>query len=571
MKALPVLVIAVVQGWLLYGLHYSLEHKTWPSTDNRWLLALYAVVVFVPVALEIFAARLRERLTWMLAAAIAVFAGALGAYTGGMADAPNPGRFDFPLLFALYGALFVAWFIALPFAQARARRGNWKVLYPDLFEFSWQNALLLAEANVFTGVFWTLLSLWALLFKVVDVSFFSELFTKPAFVYPVTSIVFGYAICLIESHEKIVITLRRHLLGVFSWLLPLVALIAVLFLLALPFTGLSPLWKTGYATTLMLWLQLLLVHFLNSAYEDGQGEPRYPAWLKLAVRIAVLTLPVYAALCAYSLGLRVEQHGWTVSRVWGGIVTFLAALYAIGYAAAALRRSPWMGRVAPVNIGMAAVVAAVLLLAVSPILDPKRLSVESQLGRLRAGRIAAAKFDYDYLRFEAGRYGRDALAELSKSADKEIAGLASASLAKTARYSPQPGVPPQLLASRIELYPAGASLDPALVAYLQDAVKTRAWEHPSCLTQLKQPACLMFALDLNGDGVPEILTFNAFPQAVYSKAGGQWKKIGNLAGGSHANTPQIAALIRQSKINVEPSVWRDVSVGEARFVLQRTP
>jgi len=32
MAAIPILVIAVVQGWLLYGLHYSLDHKTWPAT-----------------------------------------------------------------------------------------------------------------------------------------------------------------------------------------------------------------------------------------------------------------------------------------------------------------------------------------------------------------------------------------------------------------------------------------------------------------------------------------------------------------------------------------------------------
>jgi hypothetical protein len=569
MAAIPILVIAVVQGWLLYGLHYSLEHKTWPSTETSWLLALYAIALFVPVALEIFAARLRERLTWVLAAAIAAFTGGLSAYAGWVVDAPNPDRFNFPLLFALYGALFVAWLIALPFAQAWAQRGTWRVSYPDLFEFSWQNALLLAEAGVFTGVFWTLLVLWGALFKVVNISFFSELFAKPAFVYPITSIAFGYAIYLIESHEKIVVTLRRHLLGVFSWLLPLVAFIAVLFLLALPFTGLQPLWNTGRASSLMLWLQFLFIHFLNSAYEDGQSEPRYPAWLKLAVRIAVFALPIYAALCVYSLGLRVEQHGWTVARVWGAIATFIAALYGIGYAAAALRRSPWMGRVAPVNVGMAAVVAGVLLLATSPILDPKRLSVASQAERLRAGSISAAKFDYDYLRFDLGRYGKDALAELSRSPDKEIAGLASASLAKTARRG-QPSVPPELLVSRIELYPEGAVLDPALINYLEAAVKTRQWDHPSCLNQAKQPACLMFALDLNGDGQPEILTFNSHPQAVYSKVEGQWKKIGNLVG-SGVSAQQIGALIRQSNIKVEPTEWRDVSVGEMRFTLHRAP
>src|SRR6266581_495676 len=559
MAAIPILVIAVAQGWLLYGLHYSLEHKTWPATETSWLFAFYAVALFVPVALEIFAARLRERLTWALAAAIAAFAGGLGAYTGWVVDAPISDRFSFPVLFALYGALLVAWVIALPFAQAWARRGTWRVSYPDLFEFSWQNALLLAEAGLFTGVFWLLLILWGALFKVVNIAFF----------YPITSIAFGYAIYLIESHEKIVVTLRRHLLGVFGWLLPLVALIAVLFLLVLPFTGLQPLWKTGHASTLMLWLQFVFIHFLNSAYEDGQSEPRYPAWLKQAARLAVFALPIYAALCAYSLGLRVEQHGWTVARVWAAIATFIAALYGIGYAAAALRRSPWMGRMASVNVGMAAVVAGVLLLATSPILDPKRISAASQAERLRAGSVSADKFDYDYLRFDLGRYGKNVLAELSKDSNKEIAQLASASLAKTRKYG-QPGVPRELLASRIELFPAGAALDPAFIKYLEDAVTAQQWEHPSCLSQANQRACLMVALDLNGDGQPEILTFNTHPQTVYSKVDGQWKKIGILVSRG-ARPERIGALIRQSSIKVEPTPWRDVSVGEVRFTLQRTP
>src|SRR5438876_6744501 len=213
-----------------------------------------------------------------------------------------------------------------------------------------------------------------------------------------------------------------------------------------------------------------------------------------------------------------------------------------------------MGRMASVNVGMAAVVAGVLLLATSPILDPKRISAASQAERLRTGSVSAEKFDYDYLRFDLGRYGRNVLTELSKNSSKEIAALASASLAKTTKYS-QRGVPPELLASRIELFPAGAALDPAFIRYLEDAVTTQQWEHPSCLSQANQPACLMLALDLNGDGQPEILTFNTHPQAVYSKVEGRWKKIGNLVG-SGARPERIGALIRQSSIKVEPTVWR---------------
>ncbi|HKA41108.1 MAG TPA: DUF4153 domain-containing protein [Burkholderiales bacterium] len=562
MAAIPILVIAVVQGWLLYGLHYSLEHKTWPATEPGWLVACYAIALFVPVSLQIFAGRLRERLTWLLAGGIAFIAGGLGGYGGWVAEP------EFGLLLTLYGALLLAWFIALPFVQARARRGTWRVSYPDLFEFSWQNALLLAEASLFTGVFWLLLFLWGALFKVIEISFFAELFNKPAFIYPVTSIAFGYAIYLIESHEKIVITLRRHLLGVFSWLLPLVALIAALFLLALPFTGLQPLWKTGHATALMLWLQVFFIHFLNSAYEDGQAEPRYPGWLKLVLRLAIFALPIYAALCAYSLGLRVDQHGWTVSRVWAAIGTFIAALYGVGYAAAALRRSPWMARMAPINVGLAAVVAGVLLLAISPILDPKRISSRSQVERLRSGAVAPAKFDYDYLHFELGRYGKDALAMLAKDPSKEVAELAAAALDKARRYG-SASMTPEMMASRIHLHPAGTAIDPAFVKYLERAVREQRWQHPSCLSQIREEPCLMVALDLNADGSPEILTLGSYPQTVYGRVEGQWKMVGTLAG--PANRQQAEAAIRQARVKGIPPLWLDVTVGDVRYTMQNVP
>jgi hypothetical protein len=566
MKAIPILVIAVVQGWLLYGLHYSLEHKSWPSTDTSALLALYALALFVPVALEIFASRLRQPFTWMVAATIAVVAGGLGAYTGWVAGPPGAGRFSFALVFALYAALFAAWFHALPFAQARARRGSWKFLYSDLFEFSWQNALLLAEAALFTGIFWMMLGLWAALFRVVEIKFFAELFSQPAFIYPVTSIAFGYAIYLIESHERIVVTLRRHLLGVFSWLLPLIALIAFMFVLALPFTGLQPLWKTGLASSLMLWLQFLFIYFLNAAYEDGQSEPRYPAWLKLAVRVATFALPVYAALCAYSLGLRVEQYGWTVARAWGAIGTFIMAAYAIGYAVAALRRSPWMGRIAPINVAIALMLIIVLLLATSPLLDPRRVAADSQVARLRAGTVTAAKFDYDYLRFELGRYGKDALAELARDANQEIAGLAAAALAKTQRHG-EAGVPAEMIATRIELMPAGARLDPDFIQFLQAGAREKPSEHPRCLTQAKQDACLMLALDLNGDGRAEILTLNSYPNVVYSRVDGKWKGVAVLTGPLVKREP-LEKAIGQGRVKAAPAPWQDLRIGDERYAVE---
>jgi hypothetical protein len=333
----------------------------------------------------------------------------------------------------------------------------------------------------------------------------------------------------------------------------------------LPFTGLKPLWDTGRASMLMLWLQVALIVFLNSAYQDGQAEPRYPQWLKLVLRGAVLTLPIYAALCAYSLGLRVEQHGWTVSRVWGAIAIAIAALYGIGYAAAALRRSPWMALVARVNVGIAVVTAVVLLLAVSPILDPKRLSADSQAARIRSGTVIPAKFDYDYLRFDLEGYGKNVLAELAKDPNRQMAALASASLAKESRYArPRPV---EFAASRIELHPAGAALDPAFVQYLEADVKSNQHAHPACLTRSTEQKCFLVALDLNGDGQPEIMAINTYPKTVYSKVDGSWKKIGVLTGKS-LMPKQLETLVRESQFKAAPHPWSDLGIGEHRFSVQ---
>jgi hypothetical protein len=567
MGAIRILAIAVFQGGVLWFLHHALDAKAWPATDGHWLLGLYAVAIFVPTALEIMANRLQSRATWLLAAAMALVAGALGAYAGWVTDVPSSERFRFEVLVGIYGALFGAWFIVLPFAQAWARRGTWRVAYPDLFELSWQNALLLLEAAVFTGVFWLLLLLWAQLFKVLDINFFAELFERPAFAYPASAVVFGYAIHLIESHERIVITLRRHLLGVFSWLLPLVALVAVLFMAALPFTGLEPLWRTGRATFLMLCLQFTFIHFINSAYEDGQTEPRYPGSLKLVLRLAVLTLPIYAALCAYSLGLRVEQYGWTVSRVWAAIATAIATVYAIGYAAAALRRGAWMCAIPRVNIGMAAVVAALLVAATSPILDPRRLSAESQAARLRSGSVTAVKFDYDYLRFQLGRYGNDLLAELAKGRD-DAAARASATLAKPHRYADARTAPPEDVASRIELHPGGVALDPAFLAYLKKDMGERPWENPSCLIREHQERCVMLALDLNEDGRPEFILVSGYVRWVYAEEKGHWRRVGVLSSaGSHRHA--LEPSVRAGRISTTPSLWRDVVIGRERYTIQR--
>ena len=52
------------------------------------------------------------------------------------------------------------------------------------FTNAWRNKLMLAEAVLFTGLFWLLLFLWQALFHLLGIDYFRNLFEEPIFIYP---------------------------------------------------------------------------------------------------------------------------------------------------------------------------------------------------------------------------------------------------------------------------------------------------------------------------------------------------------------------------------------------------
>jgi len=564
------LLVALLQGIALYGLHLAVDGRTWPATDARWLFPLYAIFTLVPLFLHMDPAHLRHPLVLRAAAALTALLAMLGAYAGSTVLASLRWR-DSGIAFAFGLSMAVFWWALTPFLQAGARSGRFRATppYGELFETGWQNTLVVVQAGLFTGLFWALLWLWAELFDVVGVRFFEQLFQEPAFAYPVTSVTFGYAVSLAQSRENFVLLLRRHFFGVLAWLLPLVALIATAFLLTLPATGLAPLWKTGHATFLMLWLQVFLLFFLNAAYQDGGQPPSYPHWLLGGLRVAVLAVPVYASLCAYSLSLRIAQHGLSVDRIWASLFTAVIALYALGYAYAAFREGPWMGAIGRVNTAMAWVVVALIVAVNSPLLEPKRLAAADQLSRLLDGRVPAARFDYDYLRFDLGVFGDRALQRLAAGPAghpeaSEIKRLASATLAKTDRWGLP--APPIDLAAHIEVLPRGASLDPELITYFRQQADSAAGAGLVC-RRISGVACVVVVVDLDGDGVSEVASVSGYPMNVYARSPAGWRRVGELRGDVYAGAPGWLDSVRATAPRAVPSRWHTLELGGRRLHL----
>jgi hypothetical protein len=561
------LAAALLQGLLLNWLHTRIQAELWPATALPWLGALYAVGVAVPITLHLLSEHWRQAFLWWALAAGGAVLFFFGWHFGAQVNNPLSGQpvgeddaVPFALRIVLLGLLF------LPFLRARLVSGRWRCEYGQLFTLAWQNVLALAEAALFTGVLWLLLLLWSQLFSMLGIDFFEQLFEWPGFAYPFTAVAFGVALHLVGSVERIVTVVREQLLGLLKWLLPVVALILALFaptlLLKLPdlvFSG-----QHAIGAVWLLWLLAVVVLLINAAYQDGGGQP-YPERLAAALRFVVPAMPVVAAAALYSLGVRVTEYGITVERVFALVVATAAAAYALGYTLAAVRRGPWMQGIERVNVGVAIALILVIALTLTPIASPQRLSARSQTARALDGagdsdtRDSALK----YLRFNAGRYGTRELEKLARrdggSVDSKLRDHAVRVLNLEGRWQREKSTPEEILA-RIDVFPRGRALDPALRQALHAAIESDPRVPRGALGK-----STLFALfiDLNGDGAEECLVGHSSYFMIFTPRDQRWLAAGTgFTEGKKDDEAAIAALAVGNYAPL-PSSWSDVRIGDA--------
>ncbi|CAN5377449.1 DUF4153 domain-containing protein [soil metagenome] len=511
------LATGLAQGLLLYGLYQADKSKVWPATQREVYAALLLVVLFAPfvVLAGVSALRWRTLATWKgVAALVAAGLGAYGVWSGdpGARGVDGLGPLTF---FAVAALIFIGHHLVQPADMERRRIAR----FPTYFDVTWKHGVQGALSLGFTGAFWLLLFLAAALFKLIGVDAIDKLIKHEAFAFPATAVMFAAAVQLTDVRANLVRGVRTVALTLLAWLLPLMALIAAAFLLTLPFTGLEPLWKTRSATAILLTADAFLILLTNAAYQDGTETTAVV--LKWAARLAGVLLVPITVLAAYGLSLRIGQYGLSPDRIIAAACVLVAAGYAIGYAIAAVRPGDWMRTLEPTNIAMAFVVIVVLLALCTPVADPRRLSVNDQVARLHAGKVKPETFDYQFLRFDAGRAGRTALARLKADPNAEIARRARAAGSQTERaYAVAPEPPKQ--PPKITFYPKGAQ-PPEGFLVSKDAAR-----FGDCLSGVVE--CDARLLDLTGDGRPEVLVSTGSIIETYGAgADGVWRKLGSFS------------------------------------------
>lgn len=576
-----ILVAAVVQGWALYGLHIALVNDWWPANQQSTLLALYTLAVFIPTTVQLLAEHHRQRQFWPLIAALTLAFGYFGWHHGSISAAEFVARESLGGT-AVAVTLIVLWLMALPFVANRLREKRWIADYASFFSTAWHNKLLLAEAAVFTIVFWLLLGLWATLFRLLGIDFFLELFREPVFIYPVTAIVFGFALYLIGSAERFVSVVLEQILGLFKWLAVVAGLIVVLFSIALLFKlpGLLESGTRAIGAAWLLWLLAVMILLLNAAYRDGSNPHPYPGLLATALRYVVPAMVLVAIVAFYALGVRIAGYGLTTERFWALIVVLAGLVYAGGYAVAAFRSGPWMAGVGKVNVGVALGLIASLALTLTPLLSPYRLAANSQYERiLEEGGEASTTTPYQSdsyrtLRFGLGKYGRTRLEELAKLEDHpdatQIRERATAVLAANDQWA----IPVESVdLERLQVYPAGRSLDPALLAALTSGANPQSLPPretlPSC--GVPESQCAGLYVDLDADSKEEFVLFSPYIAWVYVQDGNTWRRE-NASFNIGGETKVLLDALAAGDFGTEPGRYRDLRIGNRMFeIIGATP
>lgn len=365
-------------------------------------------------------------------------------------------------------SLVLAIAIAAPLFQAGRASGFRETPYAEVHDHGWTNVVLWGASCLFVGIVFALAWLIAALFDLIGIEFLERWLQKDWFWRPLAGLAFGTGLALLREHEGIVRTIQTIVTLVLGVLAPVLAAGLALFLLALPFTGLQPLWDATKATTPILLFcavgALILVNAVIGNRPDDESRA-------LVVRVAAIVLGVVmlplAAIAAVATGLRIDQYGFTPERLWGLTFVVIATAVGLAYLVSAVRgRLDWAQHVRPANLKLAFAVCGVALVLATPLLSFNAISTRDQIARLESGKVKPDQFDWAALAFDFGEPGRAALKRLAASGPAAVRTIAADTLKKERRWDvadkPDPVGERAALDRRLRVLPGPVALPDGL-------------------------------------------------------------------------------------------------------------
>lgn len=403
--------VGLTQGILLALLYAAGQKMLWPATQPGLFVPILLITLFTPFIWLQGITHLRLKTLGMWTVCVILVLAGLGYYSVFRQQLPLEEASLLLIPQKLISFTIIAFIIAQSLVLSGDQDRRWIANYPTYFDIAWKVMVQLIFAALFVLGLWIILKLGASLFSAIGLLFFKELISHYWFAIPVTTLAISMALHVTDVNVSIVRGIRTLNLILLSWLLPIMASIAAIFLISLCVTGINLLWKTGYAASLLLFATSLLIVLINAVYQDGNRLNNLSrAWRIMTLMACGLLMPLLA-LAIYALKIRVQQYGWTVNRIEAAACMLILACYAFGYAMA-IWSHPWLKRLEICNVLTAYFMLLLYLAVFSPLADPARLAVASQIARLTSGKVTSEQFDFSMLRLQGLRYGQTALVKL---------------------------------------------------------------------------------------------------------------------------------------------------------------
>lgn len=552
------LTIAVIQGLTLLALYQAYQFKVWPSQSPVFAYPLLAVTVLLPVGLQLALTHANVRLLVQLSVGCSVLIVLLAGYLGFQATPINAFKTD---ALNVRGLLTggVASFIALIFVQQLS--SGTERTYGQLLLFSWRNLLMGIFAVLFVGLFFLMLLLWSALFAQIGIQIFKDVFFEAWFLIPTLTIAFSVGLAVFKELTGIIDQIWRLVRALVRLLLPLILAVSVLFSASLPFTGLDVLWATNLGTGLLLAIAFVILFYLNIVYQDGVSDRAYPELIHRWITVSLPVVIILSLLSLVGLFARLDQYGWTVTRYWAGFIWIFLTLFSVSYTWMIWKLGwRWPEGLAACNTRIAVLVLAGLLLANSPLLDFRKLSLASQMARLERGDVTLDTFDFFYVRQELARPGYLEIEKIKASLGEDDAHL----LAKI--ESPRRFPNPSASASWV-YHPADLVMPEALV-------EAMIGSSLSPLSPEKKVSVFVVKIDMNEDGRSDYAFIpleerELWRAAVYTDSGGTWRAkplVANQTLNDDADSSAWSAdTIDDSVPRLRAAPFKDLIIGETVF------
>ncbi|CAH3233400.1 hypothetical protein AI2602V1_0330 [Citrobacter freundii] len=554
---LGMIFIGLLQGALCYLLMtYLVPH------NDGWLFYGMPATIAITSALLLTVVSFKQRALWYWMVLIFVVVLAMSIWLKWQVEDSDKWRQHEVFMFYGWRLLLMA-MLALPWIQYSLRASRQQTRYAQFYTQLWLNTLTLLIVFISNGLFWLVLLLWSEMFKLVGIPFFSTLlFDTDWFGYVAFGLITALAVVLARTQSRLVTAVQKLLTFIATGLLPLVALLALMFILTLPFTGLEAISQRVSAAGLMSTLTLLLLLLMAIVREPQKEALPYPGALRYLIKCSLIVAPIYMLIAGWSLWVRIQQYGWTPERLYGVLVVVVLLVWSFGYLASILRRgrNP-LELQGPVILGVSLLALGLLVLLSSPVIDAWRISVNSHMGLYHSGKIKPDQVSL-YMLDHSGKPGRAALEALQKDVAFNQDSKRRRDLNSLLQGSRDPvkELTATQLVSKVVIAPGSEKPDDAFWTF----VKAQGYRITSCA---EQNACVLVSQDLNADGHPEqvLYAFGDGESLVFGMQKNKWDLLAVARLPEGFNKDKLLQAVANQQLGSAPRIWRDITIDGKRL------